>query len=193
MTAAKKFELVSVEDYLADEQASDIKHEYLGGYVYAMAGARTVHNQIATNATIAIGNQLRGKKCQVFSSDMKVRAHLPTHTRFYYPDGMVVCNPNGPETLFQDHPVIVFEVLSPGTRRVDEGEKRDAYLSISSLQQYLLVETDVPRVVSYTRGDAGFTTEVYESLDAIVPLPAIEAQLPLADLYERVEFEAASE
>jgi Uma2 family endonuclease len=193
MTAAKKFELVSVEDYLADEQASDIKHEYLGGYVYAMAGARTVHNQIATNATIAIGNQLRGKKCQVFSSDMKVRAHLPTHTRFYYPDGMVVCNPNGPETLFQDHPVIVFEVLSPGTRRVDEGEKRDTYLSISSLQQYLLVETEVARVVSYTRGDAGFTPEVYESLDAVVPLPAIAAELPLADLYERVEFGAASE
>lgn len=193
MTAGKKFELVSVEDYLADELTSDVKHEYLGGYVYAMAGARTVHNQIATNATIAIGNQLRGKKCQVFSSDMKVRAHLPTHTRFYYPDGMVVCNANGPETMFQDHPVIVFEVLSPATRRVDEGEKRDAYLSISSLQQYLLVETDVPRVVSYTRGDSGFTTEVYESLASIVPLPAIEAQLSLADLYERVQFEAASE
>jgi Uma2 family endonuclease len=95
--------------------------------------------------------------------------------------------------LFQDHPVIVFEVLSPGTRRVDEGEKRDAYLSISSLQQYLLVETELPRVVSYTRGDAGFVTEVYESLDTVVQLPSIDAELRLADLYERVEFEAASE
>lgn len=77
MTKPKKLELVSVEDYLADELTSGIKHEYLGSFVYAMAGARTVHHQIATNATIAIGNQLRGKKCQVFSSDTKVRAHLP--------------------------------------------------------------------------------------------------------------------
>lgn len=89
--------------------------------------------------------------------------------------------------------MIVFEVLSPGTRRVDEGEKRDAYLSISSLQQYLLVATELPRVVSYTRGDAGFVTEVYESLDTVVQLPSIDAELRLADLYERVEFEAASE
>ena len=187
MSAAKQIELVSVADYLAGELAADVRHEYSGGYVYAMAGARTVHNRIATNLLVALGNRLRGNPCEPFNSDMKVRVRLPTHTRFYYPDAMVVCEPNAPDETYQDNPVVIAEVVSEATRRIDEGEKREAYLTIPTLAAYLIVETDQPRVVVHRRTDSGFVAELYEGTRAVISLEAIEVELPLAEVYERVE------
>jgi Uma2 family endonuclease len=187
MTAAKQIELVSVDDYLAGELDSDIRHEYLGGFIYAMAGARNVHNRIAMAFLGSLHAQLRGKPCEPFNSDTKVRIRFPTHTRFYYPDGMVVCEPNPADDTFQDRPVVIAEVVSDATRRIDEGEKREAYLTIPSLMAYLIIETDYPRVVVHRRMENGFVGEAYEGTDAIIPLEAIEAELPLAELYERVE------
>jgi Uma2 family endonuclease len=188
MRAAKRIELVSVADYLAGELVSDVKHEYWGGYVYAMAGARNVHNRIATSWLLSIGRQLRGKSCEPFNSDTKVRVRFPTHTRFYYPDGMVVCEPNPADDTFQDKPVVIAEVVSEATRRIDEGEKREAYLTIPTLMTYLVIETDRPRVVVHRRTDSGFVAEAYEGTDAVIPLESIEAELPLAELYERIDF-----
>jgi Uma2 family endonuclease len=188
MTAAKQIELVSVENYLADELTSDIKHEYSGGYVYAMAGAKNVHNRVATNWILAIGQRLRGGPCEPFNSDTKVRIKFPTHSRFYYPDGMVVCESNPPESSYQDRPVVIAEVVSDTTRRIDEGEKREAYVTIPTLAAYLIIETDRPRVAVHRRTDSGFVAEAYEGTAAVIPLDAIDAELPLAELYERVEF-----
>ncbi|HEY3395980.1 MAG TPA: Uma2 family endonuclease [Lacipirellulaceae bacterium] len=188
MTAAKQIELVSVADYLAGELTSDTKHEYSGGYMYAMAGATNVHNRIATNWLLAMGRRLQGKPCEQFNSDTKVRIQFPTHTRFYYPDGMVVCEPNAADESFQDQPVVIAEVVSDATRRVDEGEKREAYLTIPTLSAYLVIETLRPRVVVHRRGENGFAAEAYEGSGAVIPLEAIDVELPLAELYERVEF-----
>lgn len=193
MTAVKQIELVSVDDYLADELGSDIKHEYSGGYVYAMAGASTVHNRVAGAFYAFIHGKLRGKPCEPFNSDMKVRVPFPTHTRFYYLDGMVVCEPNSPESSYQDRPVVIAEVISEATRRIDEGEKREAYLTIPTLTAYLIIETDRPRVVVHRRTDSGFVAEAYEGVSAVIPLEGIGAELPLADLYERVDFAAERE
>src|SRR5690349_14374660 len=129
MTAAVKWELVSVEDYLEGELISPIKHEYLGGVVYAMAGARNLHNRISTNTLGAMYVRLRGRPCQPFNSDTKIRIRLPTQTRFYYPDASVICRPNPNEDSYQDEPALIAEVLSKKTRRIDEGEKKDAYLT----------------------------------------------------------------
>src|SRR5215510_6076259 len=131
MTAALKLNLVSVEDYLAGELVSPIKHEYLGGVVYAMAGARNVHYIISTNLLVALGSRLKGKRCRPFNSDTKVRIRLPSHFRFYYADTTVVCRPNPQTDSFQDEPAALFEVISNRTRRIDEGEKKDAYLTIA--------------------------------------------------------------
>lgn len=188
MSAAKPIGLVSIRDYLAGELVSDVKHEYAGGYVYAMAGARTAHNRVAGAFFGALYAKLRGQPCEPFNSDMKVRVRLPTHTRFYYPDGMVVCEPNPADDTFQDRPVVVAEVVSDATRRIDEGEKREAYLTIPTLSAYLLIETDAPRVVVHQRTDDGFVAQVYEGLDAAVPLEALGVTLPLAELYERSAF-----
>jgi Uma2 family endonuclease len=190
MTAAKQLDLVAVEDYLAGELVSEVKHEYTGGYVYAMAGATNVHNRVATNWLLAIGQRLRGGPCEPFNSDTKVRIKFPTHTRFYYPDGMVVCEPNPPDSSYQDRPVVIAEVVSDATRRIDEGEKREAYLTIPTLAAYLIIETDRPRVAVHHRTDSGFIAEAYEGSAAVILLVAIDAELPLAELYERVEFKA---
>ena len=190
MTAARKIELISIEDYLAGEQRSQVKHEYLGGTIYAMAGARVVHDQIAMTLLGLLHAQLRGRPCQPFNSDMKVRLRLPAHTRFYYPDGMIVCQSNPPDDTFQDSPVVIAEVISEATRRTDEGEKKDAYLTIPSLMAYLLIESDRPRVVVHRRTETVFVPEAYQDADETIVLDHVGCSISLAELYERVDFAA---
>jgi Uma2 family endonuclease len=188
MSTARKINLVSVQDYLAGELLSPVKHEYVAGVVYAMAGARNAHNLIATNTLGALYAHLRGRPCRPFNSDTKVRIRLPTHVRFYYPDASVICRPNPQGDSFQDEPAVIVEVLSRRTRRIDEGEKKDAYLAIPSLAVYALVEQDTAAVVAFRRTEGGFVREVYEGLDAVLPLGEIGIDLPLAEIYEAVEF-----
>jgi Uma2 family endonuclease len=190
MSAPPPWSLVSVEDYLAAELVSPIKHEYLGGAAYGMPTTRNRHNRIATNTLGALGVSLRGRRCQPFNSDTKIRIRLPTQTRFYYPDASVICEPNPDDDTFQDHPAVIAEVLSRSTRRIDEGEKKDAYLTIPSLNVYMLVEQDAPRVTVHRRTEAGFVREVYDGLDVVIPLSEIEIDLPLAEIYAGVEFAA---
>ncbi|HEV3081922.1 MAG TPA: Uma2 family endonuclease [Gemmataceae bacterium] len=188
MSTATKLNLVPVEEYLAGELVSPIKHEYLGGVLYAMAGARNVHNVIAVNINGALYVRLRGRPCRPFNSDTKIRVRLLTHIRFYYPDASVSCRPNPQTDMFQDEPAVIFEVLSRSTRRIDEGEKKDAFLTIPSLCVYVLVEQETAAVVAFRRTESGFVREVYQGLDAILPLGEIGIALPLADIYETVQF-----
>lgn len=182
-------ELISPSQYLADEFHAPTRREYVGGVVYAMSGASVRHNRIATNLLTSLGTGLRGRRCEPFNSDMKVRIQLPTHVRFYYPDAMVVCRSNPEGDAFQDSPAVIFEVLSAATRRVDEGEKRDAYLTIPSVQAYVLVEQEVAALIVYRRTDQGFVREVLDGPGAQLTLPELGLELPLEELYERVSFE----
>ncbi|MCB1207966.1 MAG: Uma2 family endonuclease [Verrucomicrobiales bacterium] len=186
MGVAADFDLVSIEDYLAGELVSTIKHEYLGGVVHAMAGASASHNMAVGNIFAALHSGLKGRLCRPFNSDMKMRIQTPFMTRFYYPDVSVVCRPNPPDSSYQDEPVVVVEVLSHTTRRADEGEKKDAYLMIPSLRVLMLVDTDQRRVRIYRRGAQGFVTEQYTAVDAVIPLPEVETELALVDIYENV-------
>lgn len=188
MSAALKWNLISVQDYLAAEVASPVKHEYLGGVVYAMAGARNAHNIIKDNILACLHFRLRGKRCRPHGSDTKVRIQMPNHVRFYYPDVQVVCEPNPLDDVFQDKPVAIFEVLSRSTRRIDSGEKKDGYLAIPSLRLYALVEQDSAAVIVFRRAGDGFVREVNEGLTAILPLSEIDTELPLAEIYQGIEF-----
>jgi len=188
MTAAEKLNLISVEDYLAGELVSPIKHEFLGGFVYAKAGARNLHNVIKGNVFGSLYGQLRGRRCRPFDSDTKIRVRLPLQVRFYYPDVSVVCRENPRDDSYQDDPAVIVEVLSRSTRRIDEGEKKDAYLTIPSLSVYLLIEQESSTVVAYRRTEQGFASEKYTRPDDIIPLSEIDAELPLAEIYEGVEF-----
>jgi Uma2 family endonuclease len=188
MSTARQFQPIPAQDYLKGEQTAKRKHEFVNGVVYAMAGGTVQHNRIASNAAVVVGSQLRGQKCQVFNSDMKVRVRTSQGTRFYYPDLSVVCQPNADTESFHDSPVVIVEVITESTRRIDEYEKRDAYLSMASLFVYILIEQSSSAALVYRRIDSGFDREVYAGLDAIIPLPEIACELALKDLYENVEF-----
>ena len=189
MTALKQPSTITIADYLAGEELGDVKHEFLGGIVHAMAGASNQHNAIAVNAVLSLGTQLRGKSCRPFNSDTKVRIEYPDHTRFYYPDALVVCHPNPSTDHFQDWPVAVIEILSDSTRRADLGEKRDAYLTIPSLKVLIFAESESPAVIVHRRKtEGGFAVVAHSGIDDVIPLPEIDASLPLAELYEQVEF-----
>jgi len=178
----------TVEQYLADEVLSDVKREYLGGVVYAMAGASEPHNRIATRLLSMLDARLRGKPCEPFGSDMKVRLRPLDSTYFYYPDAMVVCDPTDSGHGWRERPVALFEIISEDTRRVDEREKRVPYLQLPSLQAYVRIEQDRPEVVVDRRTPDGWKSERVTGLDAVVRLPELEIELPLAELYERVKF-----
>jgi Uma2 family endonuclease len=178
----------SPQVYLAEEVRSPARREYVGGFAYAMAGATNAHNQIATNLLVALGGRLRGSSCRPFNSETKVRIRLPFEVRFYYPDAMVTCRPNPPGDTFQDEPKLLVEVVSPESRRVDEGEKLLAYLAIPGLAVYLLVEQEAAEVVVMRRTEQGFVREAVRGRDAAVDLPELGTALPLAEVYEGVAF-----
>ena len=180
--------LVTPEEYLAAELLSPIKHEYLGGVVHAMAGAKNIHNEIVGNVFGSLFSRLRGKKCRPYNSDTKVRVRMPNQLRFYYPDVQVFCDPNHKEDSFQDRPVVIVEVLSPSTSRVDESEKLDAYQTIPSLEVYIIVDSTHARVLIYRRTATGFTREVFHGLEGSVKLDCIGIELPLSEIYDRTEF-----
>ena len=125
MSTATPTERLSVDAYLARELSAAVKSEYVGGVVYAMVGGTNRHNQIATNVLGMLHARLRGHRCRAFNSDTKIRIQLPDEIRFYYPDASVICQPNSVNDSYQDRPAVVVEVLSPSTRRIDEGEKKD--------------------------------------------------------------------
>ena len=140
------------------------------------------------NTAATLHGQLRGSRCRPYNSDTKIRIQLKTHLRFYYPDVSVICRPNPQSDSFQNEPAVVIEVLSPKTRRIDEGEKKDAYLTIPSLGAYLLIEQEAAAVVVFRRSGNGFDREVYQGLEAVIPLREIGIDLPLSEIYDGVEF-----
>jgi Uma2 family endonuclease len=170
-----------------------VKREFFDGLVFEMTEFTDRLNEISGNALGQFYTQLRGKPCKPCNSDTKVRIRLITGTRFYYPDAFVVCHPNPPDDHFHDAPVVILEVTSPSTRRIDLAEKKDAYLAIPSLMVYLVAESTEPVVQVYRRSPNGdFHRELSIGLEAIIPLPEIGVSLALADLYEGIDFEAES-
>lgn len=187
MIALVPKELISVEEYLESELTSEMKREYLGGLVFAMVDKNMRHNKASMNLSIALGSALKGKPCQPFNSDTKVRIQLSNQIRFYYPDLQVICEPVDDETLFTDNPVVVVEVLSDSTRRLDVGEKRDAYLSIPSLKVLIIIDPAKVHInVDRRRPLGGFDQEQYRKLEQRVELPEIETSLPVSDIYEGI-------
>lgn len=179
----------TVEEYLAYELETDIKHEFIDGEIYAMAGGTKKHSIITHNLGVELGLQLRkSKTCQGFESNMRVRI---TDIRYVYPDMTVVCG----EAIFSDeeetmltNPTLVVEVLSPSTEKYDKSTKLDFYRSLASVQAYLMLEQDRAHAILYTREKSGWHLEDYHGLDAVVPLEAIGCELKLAEAYLNVGF-----
>ena len=189
MSAALRLEdyLVSEEDYLAGERLSEVRHEYLAGVIYAMADASRPHNRIASNLVAELVTQLRGGRCEAFSTDIKLRVRrAPQATFYYYPDVVVDCS--GSQSDFVEEPSVVFEIISPGTERTDRGEKLANYQSLTSLNVYLLVDQFRPAVTVYRRVKESWVMEWYSQLSEVISLPEIGCSLSLAAIYERMGF-----
>ena len=192
MTSAQRLSQISVEDYLAGEVHARLKHEYIAGMVYAMAGGTHAHNLIASNVLGELHSQLKGKPCRALNSDSKVRIQTNTQTRFYYPDASVVCADNILQGSFQDKPTLIVEILSEMTRRTDEGEKLDTYQTISALMVYVMFRQDSAGAVVYRRCGTEFQREVYADHAAIIRLPEIDAELRFSSVYDEVNFVSES-
>ncbi len=177
--------LLSVEEFLAAEPSYEVKHEYLGGMVYEMAGASTPHITITANLMGALVARLRGRQCQAFGSDMKMRLSVSATTYFYYPDAMIFGGTAGLGPSWCERPSVIFEILSESTRSIDEREKRMAYLTLASLDAYVRIEQERREVVIERRTNEGWQREILAA-DGLVSLPTVGVDFPVAELYERL-------
>ena len=186
MSTVRINETISVDEYLEGEIVSQVKHEYVAGAVFAMVGAKNSHNIIAGNAFLAFGSRLRGKQCRPFNSDTKIRIRMKGHVRFYYPDMSVICKPDALSETYQDEPVVIVEVLSDSTRRLDDGEKKDAYFTIPSLTHYILLEQESPVAVLYQRAGEHFERHEFTNLTDEIVIEYLDLSVPLQELYDGV-------
>lgn len=177
-------------EYLDFERASEARHEFYQGRIYAMTWATAAHSWITDSLVVALRASLRGSQCRAFSRDMRV--HASGSGLYTYPDVVVACPPE-----FQDdhtdtlvNPRVVFEVLSPSTESYDRGKKFDLYRESTTLQQYVLVSQDVPRVSNYIRQQDGvaWLMNSLSGLNAILEIPALAITIPLSEIFQDVDF-----
>ena len=186
MEAAVAQPFISVEEYLDGEPASLVRHEYIGGAVYAMAGASKDHNQICGNLWSTIDAHLGdSSRCRVFASDLKVRLLIGGEDIFYYPDVMVACDARDTDPHSVRFPKLIIEVLSPSTEQTDRREKLLAYRTIPSLEEYVIVAQDRIEVTLFRRADA-WQPARFDRLDQALRLASMELDLPMAAIYRRV-------
>jgi Uma2 family endonuclease len=170
--------------YLRNEQAETIRHEYVAGEVFAMAGASKRHGTLAGNAFITLRQHLRGKPCGVWMADMKLR--VKADSAYYYPDVVATCDPTdlSPDAPkdFLEAPKLVVEVLSDSTEAVDRREKLLSYRRLPSLDEYVLIDQNKVWVEVFRRTPAGWTQDIYQA-DEVVQLTSVGLAVPMVELY----------
>lgn len=174
---------ISVEEYLSGERESEVKYEYVDGQVFAMAGASLRHNLICTNVTSSFWNQLQGQPCYPVTGDMLVKT---SDTQYRYPDVQIICdNDPSDDEYVRESPVLIVEVLSRSTRRRDKTEKRDEYLALPSLQEYILIEQDVAEVEVQRRSNDWHSEYFYLGQD--ITLESVDVTVSVEAIYQRVD------
>jgi len=179
---------LSFDEYLAGEREVDVRSEYSGGEIYAMAGASERHNTIAGDCYARINLHLP-EECRVWQSDMKVVGRARDQQPFaYYPDIVAACedDPDN-DPYYRTNPLLIVEVLSDSTRRVDLTEKMDAYTRIDSLIEYVVISQDTPWVRVHRRR-TNWQVEGFGAEQNVV-FESIELELPVVDIYRRVRRE----
>jgi Uma2 family endonuclease len=185
MTAiAKAADWISPEEYLEGERFAEIRHEYVDGRVFAMAGASADHNRIARNLVAELAARLRGGPCEPFINDIKVRIPEPANV-YYYPDVLVSCDPSDDAEYYRERPSYIFEVISPQTERIDRREKALAYRDIPGIKGYIILEQDQVQATVMRPAASGWETEILRGPDAILTFSDLKIEIPLARIYER--------
>lgn len=192
MTRPQEKLKMSSEEYLEFERVAESKHEYFNGEIFAMTGAKVNHNRIGSNINRHLGNQLADRPCDIFLSDMRVK--VQKINKYTYPDIVVVCG----DLELEDHnfdtllnPMVIIEILSNSTELYDRGEKFTHYRLIPSLKEYILVSRYHCQIEKFVRGDDGIWRlfDPCTNMEESIRIETIDCELPLSDIYYRVEFE----
>lgn len=174
-------DFLTEDEYLQSELNSDVKREFIDGQVYAMAGAGFNHNCISANISRKFGNHLEGTPCATFTADMKVKVGKS----FFYPDVLVDCSNMAGNDYFSTSPVIIVEVLSRSTRKIDTTKKRFRYINLPTLQEYVLIEQDVVSVQVLRKSNHWISEYFY--LGDKVTFDSIGLTLTVEGIYDRVD------
>ena len=187
MTVDRLHAYFSPEEYLEIEKTSTIKHEYIRGEVYAMAGASDAHVTITGNLFALLRNHLRGGNCRVYFVDMRVR--IESANTFYYPDLIVTCDRcDRNNVYFKEYPRLIVEVLSPKTEKFDRTEKFTDYQQIETLEEYILIDQDRIQLEKFSRNNKGnWDSQNYLQGDK-VELKSVDFSCEIGELYEDVVF-----
>ena len=171
------------EEYLAFEQQSPYRHEYVNGTVYAMSGASLAHNRIAQKLVIAFSAHLKGGPCEPFFLEAKLEIRAGSDQIMYYPDVIVSCRPEDRTDQAIRNPKLVVEILSKSTQHIDRREKAMTYQRVQAIEEYALIALNQPRIIVHRRAE-GWRPMAYTSMDARVDFRSIGLQIPLAQIYE---------
>ena len=191
MSSLRKSDHLTLEEYVKGELYSEVRHEYVAGQVYAMAGAGERHNRIALNVAFQLRASARGGPCGVFMSDMKVR--VDSMDVCYYPDVTLVCDPSDNHEYLKRSPDLILEVLSASTEATDRREKWLAYRKIPSLRYYLLADSRKKQVEYFTRNTAGEWETATLDLGEVLHIAhdTYRCELTLGVIYEDVDMTVA--
>ncbi len=187
---ARQERALNFDELVEQENRSEVRHEYIEGKLYAMAGSTPRHADVTANITAAVQTRLRGKSCRGTSSDQRVRVSERS-ANWYYPDFLIKCPPyrfhlHDKVALLNPH--AIFEVLSPATEKFDRTGKFDEFKSILELSDYILIDTELARVEHFTRLESGqWGQSVYTRLEQELELSNFSIRVPLAEIYEDVE------
>lgn len=190
MIAVTSDDYISPEEYLDRERHSPIKHEYIDGEIYAMAGTTKAHNIISLNLAFILRNGLKSSPCQTFIADVKVKISNQKH--YFYPDLVVTCNDSNELNAYAiEFPKVIIEVLSDSTESFDRGKKFQYYRTIPSLQDYILVSSQEYLVETFHRTENNlWLLQTYQGLEAIAHIESIAIDTPLAEIYATLDLPA---
>lgn len=187
--AKQKPKFYTPEEYLELERGSEVRHEYIDGEIYEMAGANKPHNRISVNVVRLLDNQLLERGCNIYGSNMRVR--IASTGKYTYPDVVAVCG----EEIFEDeaedtllNPMLIIEVLSKSTEAYDRGAKFEYYQTIESFREYVLITQEPFRVEQFVRKEANVWTYFeFRKPDDVVKLNSIDCELALRDIYHKIQ------
>lgn len=191
MSAVPPTKYITVEEYLLQEETASEKHEYFGGEVFAMSGSSINHNRIVRNMLTLLDASLKGSRCEVFPSDLKV--HIEANGLFTYPDLSIVCNDIETWKQRKDtitNPSVIIEVLSPSTSGYDRGQKFKLYRDIPSLKEYILISSTEMLVEQYSKqSEHIWSFRETKDSSASLQIETIGFSCPLDEVFRNVAFE----
>jgi Uma2 family endonuclease len=177
---------MTLDEFLAWEERQELRFEFDGIDARAMTGGTVTHSTIQTNLIAALRSALRGKPCRAHGSELKVR----TATSIRYPDALIACGPSQSKSTFAPDPVVIFEILSPSSARLDLGAKNAEYQTLDSLRRYIVLHQTQAAAEVFARDAEGEWTYAFLDARAVLDMPDAGISVPLTEIYEDVEFTA---